>query len=44
MNYNDEIEHLYTRSADVYKTNETINAFMDELNVDFTLRFPPVII
>ena len=37
MNYNDEIEHLYTRSADVYKTNETINAFMDELNVDFTL-------
>ena len=28
MNYNDEI---------VYKTNETINAFMDELNVDFTL-------
>lgn len=36
MNYNDEIEHLYTRSADVYKTNETINAFMDELNVDFT--------
>lgn len=37
MNYNDEIEHLYTRCTDVYKTNESINAFMDELNLDFTL-------
>ena len=37
MNYNDEIEHLYTRCTDVYKTNESINAFMDELHLDFTL-------
>lgn len=31
MNYNDDIEHLYTCSTDVYKTNESIHAFMDEL-------------
>ena len=37
MNYNDDIEHLYTRSTDVYKTNESIHAFMDELNIDFSL-------
>ena len=37
MNYNDDIEHLYTCSTDVYKTNESIHAFMDELNIDFSL-------
>lgn len=41
MNYNDDIEYLYTRSTDVYKTNESIHAFMDELNIDISLPVSP---
>ncbi len=41
LNYNDDIQHLATRSAGVYETNDVINAFMDELNVDFSIPVSP---
>lgn len=37
MNYNDEIENLCARSTGIYETNEIINSFRDELNVDFSI-------
>lgn len=41
LNYNDDIQHLYTRSAGVYETNDVLSAFMDELNVDFSVPVSP---
>ncbi|SCJ96254.1 Uncharacterised protein [uncultured Eubacterium sp.] len=41
LNYNDDIQHLTARSAGVYETNDVINAFMDELNVDFSIPVSP---
>lgn len=41
LNYNDEIEHLSAKNADVYETNEQINSFMDELNIDINLPVSP---
>lgn len=37
LNYNEDIQHLSTRSAGLYETNDVINGFMDELNVDFSI-------
>lgn len=37
LNYSEDIQHLSTRSAGLYETNDVINGFMDELNVDFSI-------
>lgn len=37
LNYNDDIQHLYMRSAGVYETNDILHSFKDELNVDFSI-------
>ena len=37
LNYNDEIRHLTERSAGIYETNDIINTFRNELNLDFSI-------
>ncbi|MFV0518190.1 MAG: helix-turn-helix domain-containing protein [Aminipila sp.] len=37
INYDDDIQNLYMRNASVYETNDIINSFKDELNVDFSI-------
>ena len=37
LNYNDDIQHLCTRNAGIYETNDIINSFIDELNLNFKL-------
>lgn len=41
LNYNDDIRNLCTRAATAWETNDTINSFMDELTIDFTLPVTP---
>lgn len=41
LNYNEDMEHLPAKNADIYETNERINAFMDELNIDISLPAVP---
>ena len=40
-NFNDDIQLLTMRSAGIYETNDVINGFMDELNVDFSIPVSP---
>lgn len=37
INYNDDIQNLYTRNAGVYEANDIISSFKDELNIDFSI-------
>lgn len=37
LNYNHEIQHLPERTSGIFETNDIINTFRDELNIDFSL-------
>ncbi|MCI8608040.1 MAG: helix-turn-helix domain-containing protein [Firmicutes bacterium] len=41
INYNDDIQRLYTRNASVYEASDIINSFKDELNIDFSIPVEP---
>ena len=37
INYREDIQHLPSRNAGVYETNDLLRAFQDELHIDFNL-------
>ena len=37
INYNDDLQYLHQRSSGVYETNDIINSFKNELNMDFCI-------